>query len=158
MVTPRVEHEVVAGGALEAVAERQEAERRPLVVHHREDLLRGEDVVEEVAVGEHDPLGVAGGARGVDEGGEVVSRHLGGAPAHRVGVGAERLPALRPQLVERRRPRGGRGVEADDVPEVRELRADLRDLRRLGRVRDEDDLRLRVGRGCTGPGRGVSVA
>ena len=113
---PRVEHEVVAGGALEAVAERQEAQRRPLLVHHREDLLRGEDVVEEVAVGEHDPLGVAGGARGVDEGGEVVLRHLGGAATHRITVGAGAppgpSPAARRATSCRRRARGRSGSRA----------------------------------------------
>ena len=118
---PAVEHEVVAGGALEAVAQRQEAQRRPLLVHHREELLRGEDVVEEVRVGEHDPLGVAGGARGVDEGGEVAARHLGGAAAHRLAVGGERLLALRTQLVERHRAGDGGGVEADDVLQEREV-------------------------------------
>ncbi len=113
-------------------------------LHHREDLLRGEDVVEEVAVGEHDPLGVAGGARGVDEGGEVVLREGGRLAAHGVAVGGEGLPALRPQLVERGGAGDGVGVEADDVLQPREAGAHLGDLRRLGRVRDEHDLRLRV--------------
>ena len=58
--------EVVVHATLVHVVERQEAENAA-VGSHRVDLGVGEEVGTHVAVGEHDALGVASSARGVDE-------------------------------------------------------------------------------------------
>ena len=63
--------EVVVHAALVHVVEGQEAEDAA-VGGHGVDLFVCEEVGAHVAVGEHDALGVAGGAGGVDEGGPIV--------------------------------------------------------------------------------------
>src|SRR4029079_2627400 len=61
----------VVDGPLEGVGERQEGEGG-VDVFHLDRRERVDDVGDDVVVGQHHPLGLAGGAAGVDEGGEVV--------------------------------------------------------------------------------------
>ena len=80
----RHQGQVVADAALQHVGERQEGEQAVVGVHpHRREA--GPDVGQDVAVGQHHPLGPAGGAGGVDQGGEVVGAGGGGRQA-RPGV------------------------------------------------------------------------
>ena len=66
----QTEREVVGGRAFEGVRERQEREEG-LVTARLQVLEHALDVRDDVAVREHHALGVARGARGVDERGEV---------------------------------------------------------------------------------------
>jgi len=61
-----------SAGAFIGVGQRQEGEETVAGTegHQHEDGL---DVGKKIALGEHHPLGLAGGARGVDEGGQVVT-------------------------------------------------------------------------------------
>ena len=91
--------------------------------------------------GEHHALRVAGRARGVDDGGEVLGAHLRGPTTHGLAVPCQSLAAARPELLEGRRPGDRVQVEAHDVVKGRQLGANLLHLGGLDGVRDEYDLR-----------------
>ena len=96
----RVEHAVVAEHPLEDVGERQE--REALVLGgEAEQPDTGRHVRGDVAVGQHHALRVAGGARGVDEGGEVVGGRL-----------QRRRPASRGAMPVAARPRASTSSKA----------------------------------------------
>jgi len=67
--------QVVGGHALEDVAQGQEGDQ-DIAPSEAEDLVGGAHVGHEVGVGEHDALGLAGGAAGVDDASELVGHHL----------------------------------------------------------------------------------
>ena len=91
---PQLEHGVVPAGALEDVRQGQHAEAA--VAAHRAQgqdghLHRGGEVAGEIAVGEHGALGFAGGARGVDQGEQVLRAAFRGPGAH---LGPARVQGL----------------------------------------------------------------
>ena len=139
----RVHHHVVARHPLEDVRQRKEREAFVVGVH-AEGLDRAHGVRGEVAVGEHDALGVAGGARGVDDRGQVV-----GPRPQRVipprGPAHGLLPAEMHQLADGDDIRRIQVVvEPDDVAEARQVGADLADLLELPGVRHAEDRDPRV--------------
>ena len=105
-----VEEDVVHR-ALEHVRKRQER-HADVALGDRVELADGLHLRDEVAVGEHDALRLAGRARGVDQAREVGARErrrLGPAPVRRQGQLAERLEPVGEAAVhpEQRAPRAG---------------------------------------------------
>src|SRR4030095_5084173 len=107
----------------EDVTEREEAEAGPVGLELRDELRGAERVRHQVAVREHDTLGIAGGARGVDDRGEVRGRDARRALANGVLVLREGFSSAGPKLVEadragHRLPRAPRApvLQAGPVP------------------------------------------
>ncbi len=109
--------------------------------------------VRPVVVREAHALGAAGGAGGVDEGGELVGADRGDPLLHRVGVLLQVRLAAALQFVEADDPAlrvalGGCGVgrvDHHDVVEVRQVGAALAGLGELGGVLGDEDAALGVG-------------
>ena len=119
-------------------------------------LLARVHVRRQVVVREHDALGVAGRARGIDDAREVFGLHgvgelLGEARRRRLDLGALGFDAR-----ERHAFDGGRLVERDDVGDGGELVPDPGDLGLLLVVRHDDGHRSRVVRRCRRSARGAA--
>ena len=112
----------VVHGALEDMAEGQKRQR--LVIGAKiKDAGTGRDVAGEVVMSEHDPLGIAGGARGVDQTGQIAGRNVvPGVPVEaRIAVapGASDLQGMTQRHHVRVRRR--RIIETDDLLHVTAL-------------------------------------
>src|SRR5258708_23306656 len=97
------------------------------------------DVGAEICVREHDALGLAGGARGVDERSELAGKNFGGGQAVggnvcRAGVGNESF------VTETLAGDVGASVRDDDLFQLGEAGADGEKLLQLWRAKNEDDL------------------
>ena len=94
-----IERKVLSAHALGNVAQGQEAHAFIALVlrHQGVEAARG---VDQSAVAVHGSLGLAGGARGVDQNGKVLGLAVGRTLLHRVGVFFQPVAAQGPQGVE----------------------------------------------------------
>ena len=130
---PAVQHEVVAAGPFKDVGQRQQAQD-PLAGLGLQDLEADQHIGGDVAVAEHGALGVAGGARGVDDGQQIPGPD---APAALPDLGPaglpERAPALQiaPGQEPAARDLGDLAFEEHGGFQVRQLRPEAEDLFQL---------------------------
>ena len=141
---PGVRIQVVRHHAGEHVAVRQHGDRA-VVGREGQRLVGGERVLQQVRLGEHHPLRVSGGSRGIDDGGDVVTGNRGRKALGRPGVRRTRtLPGLRhrgPRLISRTR---RRSVEREDHLDALQGVANLGNLGLLFRGGSDHHPRARV--------------
>jgi hypothetical protein len=135
-----LEEVAVVDQTLERMRQRQEGERGELAVE-AENFAAGDRIRDQIVVRQHDPLGVAGGAAGVDEGREILGSDRRGSllepgPIGRRAQGHERLEALPPGRCV---PLGGADADAHDPLHFRHLSAYGQEpLQALAPLNEED--------------------
>jgi hypothetical protein len=144
-----IHRRVHADDALGDVAQRQEADAL-VFLSLREQRQRGAGGVDQRAVTVHGALGLAGGARGVDQDGQVVGTPGRPQALEQAGMRAIVHRAGGAQVLQARHHRVGEvgealHVEHDDPGQQRQVRAHLERLVELLVVLDEEHARLRVG-------------
>ena len=94
-----IQREILATHTLGDMAQGQKT--HPLVVHRLRDqrvvTVHGKD---QTLVQMHSPLGLACGARGIDQDGQVLGLALGSTLAHGLGMGGQMLAAERTQRIQ----------------------------------------------------------
>src|SRR5208337_1626059 len=137
------ENEDVVERALVNVGEREKGNRQIHAGFEDEFTARIGDVGAEIRVRQHDALGLAGGAGGVDDGSELAGKNLGGAHA----VGSDFRAAGRGDQSFIAQIFGRKSVAHlgnDDLLNVLQFTADLQEFCELQFATDEESLRARV--------------
>ncbi len=115
-----------------------------LVVVEHDLLLDGARHGHEAAVGQQHPLGRPGGARGVDETGQVLGPDLGGDGVPGAGIGDVPLRAASLQLGQGEAVVPARSVQHHHLAQARQRGADAAHLLELGGVLDDAHRRAAV--------------
>src|SRR6266403_2615521 len=145
--------DVVEGAAID-VGERQERKRDVTLGIQAEVVAQIGNVRAEIAVRKHDALGLAGGARGVDDGGELTRKNSRGALAVSGNIRCARAgdEGFVAQAF------GGNfrtGISDDDLFELGKVLANGKKLLQLCRTGDEDNFRATMLQDVGHPVRGL---